>query len=243
MGKPSNDRRAAARKALEAQRSSERRRNLIFGAVIAVVVVGLLSAALVPYLRDQRERTAAEAAALADFGVPAAQASCDPQTTEAATGGGRHLAQGTPIPYGDTPPAFGPHYPEWAAFDRKFYDAEDRPALGNLVHNLEHGYNVIWYAEDLPEADVDELRRLSTKFEGSNANEDMVIVAPWTSEDGQMPEGKQIAMTHWSADPQSPQDEASQEGVWQYCGEVSGEAIGTFLEANPWTNAPEPGVQ
>lgn len=56
-----------------------------------------------------------------------------------------HHAPCTTLVYSTSPPVFGDHYPEWAA-----YTTYDFPlSLGFLVHDLEHGAVVIFY--DCPE--------------------------------------------------------------------------------------------
>ncbi len=46
-------------------------------------------------------------------------------------------------PYNSDPPTSGEHYPVWA--DPGFYGEQDRIADEYLVHNLEHGYVILWY--------------------------------------------------------------------------------------------------
>ena len=50
-----------------------------------------------------------------------------------------------------TPPDSGSHYANPAPFTKHFYAEADRPAVETLVHNLEHGYTVVWYRADAPE--------------------------------------------------------------------------------------------
>ena len=91
-----------------------------------------------------------------------------------------------------------------ASFARKFYTADDRPALEALVHNLEHGYTILWYDETIAK-DADRARRRSRRSPASSAAHDFrdkFIAAPWTSsdEDGAtFPDGQHVAFTHWSA--------------------------------------------
>lgn len=60
-----------------------------------------------------------------------------------------HVAEGTdPGPYNSDPPTSGRHYP--GTYPAGFYDQADLEALptlheGFLVHNLEHGYVILWY--------------------------------------------------------------------------------------------------
>ena len=49
------------------------------------------------------------------------------------------------------------------------------------------------------------------------------------------PDGKHIALTHWSVG-----DGEEQVGVWQYCDAPSGEAVAQFAEDYPYSDSPEP---
>jgi hypothetical protein len=56
--------------------------------------------------------------------------------------GASHISVGQPHePYNSNPPTSGPHYDDPA--EAGFYDAA--PPDEQLVHNLEHGYVIIWY--------------------------------------------------------------------------------------------------
>ena len=150
------------------------------------------------------------------------------------------------VTYATAPPAFGNHWNEPdaapAAFERKFYSPEDRPEVESLVHNLEHGYTVLWYDETVAddEAAVTELRGLAAKFADSDNLRSKFIAVPWTSEDGApFPDSMHVAFSHWSVggdgDPSGEQT-----GAWQYCSETSGEALDTFMTEYPYTDSPEP---
>jgi len=60
-----------------------------------------------------------------------------------------HIAEGTdPGVYNTDPPTSGPHYP--SEYNAGFYQETDISGLapfheGFLVHNLEHGYVILWY--------------------------------------------------------------------------------------------------
>lgn len=65
-----------------------------------------------------------------------------------------HESEGTEIEYSTNPPTSGHHYPDWA--DPGLYD-EVVPD-GYLVHNLEHGYVIIWYdCDTLTDAECETL--------------------------------------------------------------------------------------
>lgn len=60
-------------------------------------------------------------------------------------GDATHHAQGTALTWSSNPPASGPHYSRWAAF-QEFTTPVPR---GNYVHSLEHGAVVLLYNCDL----------------------------------------------------------------------------------------------
>ena len=72
-----------------------------------------------------------------------------------------------------------------------------------------------------------------------------VIFAPWTAEDGdKFPEGKQIALTHWSVhqpdyDPSFFQGDVESWGESQFCASYSGGALDEFMNRYPYDDAPE----
>jgi hypothetical protein len=226
------------------QQSAERRRGLMIVGVCVVLALLIIAFPVYSILKDRQELSAFEDLDLEAIGAPAS--SCDDITTEAATGEGEHVPTSEQVTYEQSPPAFGPHWNEPgvapAAFDRKFYTAEDRPEVEALVHNLEHGYTILWY-DDTIAADEDaltEIRGLAAKFSDSDNFRSKFIAAPWTAEDGAgFPDDMHVAFSHWSVggdgDPSGEQT-----GAWQYCSETSGEALETFMTDYPYTDSPEP---
>ena len=92
--------------------------------------------------------------------------------------------EGTPLDILGNPPAFGQHYDVPAAMDRKFYTTADRPELGTLIHNLEHGYTILWYDETAADdADMmNEIRALAKKLDTNDGNfRNKFKAVPWTS--------------------------------------------------------------
>jgi hypothetical protein len=128
---------------------------------------------------------------------------------------------------------------------RKMYTAGDRPALGTLVHNLEHGYTVLWYDETAAKdpAQMEQIRAIAAKFEGTTNLRDKFKAVPWTSSDENgkdFPKGEHIAFTHWSAGGDASGSAADQVGVWQYCSAPSGAALEDFMKKYPYLDSPEP---
>ena len=240
MAKPNKDRRAVLEEMRREQQRAERKRTslIIAGAVaVALVIIGL---AAYPLLVNDEAGADEELAAL---GVPADAANCTDLVTTKAEGNNDHRPLGSDLDYEQSPPAAGPHYPDWATLERKFYTADDRPLLGRLVHNLEHGYSILWYDETIAEDDekLDQVRAIAEKFQGETY-ENKFIAAPWTAEDGDpFPDGAHIALTHWSMGGKNGVPEG-QHGITQYCAEPSGEVVADFIEDWPYTDSPEPGA-
>ncbi|WP_110182712.1 DUF3105 domain-containing protein [Nocardioides solisilvae] len=222
------------------QKAAERRKG---GLVIAgAVVVGLLiiGAAAWKPISDRRELSQFADQSLAEIG--AAASVCQEVETKEASGSQDHVPEGTPIAYEDAPPAFGQHYDIWDSIDRKFY-TDDRPDVGELVHNLEHGYTLLWYDETVADDDAQmkTLRGIASKFENDDNLRNKFKAVPWRSEDGAaFPKGQHVALTHWSVGGAGNQSADAQKGVWQYCSEPSGEALEQFMRDYPYMDSPEP---
>jgi hypothetical protein len=92
-----------------------------------------------------------------------------------------------------TPPASGPH--EGRTLPAGAY--QEPPPILPLIHSLEHGAAVVWYAPDAPPPEVD---RIAALFTGSGLGA-KVIVAPYDYPDegaaGRLPDGVQAAFVAW----------------------------------------------
>lgn len=237
------DRQAVIEKLRAEQKSADRRRGLAIVAVcvlVGVIIVGL--AAFKP-IKDALSTREYSGKTLAQIGSSAS--SCQKVTTKPATGNQQHLADGAPITYTDSPPAFGKHYIDPDPMARKFYTAQDRPALGNLVHNLEHGYTLAWYDETAAKdsTQMNQLRAIADKFAGTTDLRDKFKAVPWTTKDGApFPGGAHVAFTHWSVGgaAAASSGQTKQVGVWEYCSSVSGAALQKFVIDYPYTDSPEP---
>ena len=218
-----------------ARKAEQRRRTLGMFLICGVLALALLAYPVYLFVDDYRARNAT----ITDFGADLASASCDPVAENAATGNQQHVAEGTPVTYDRTPPDSGPHYASPAPFTKRFYTAADRPAVETLVHNLEHGYTVVWYRGDAPADQVEALQDIAKTFGSDDYDPaDKFIAAPWT--DAGFPEGKNMVMTRWTANPDAPTDTTAQKGVRQACGSVSGAAIADFRQKYPVAASPEP---
>lgn len=243
MAKPKkDDRRAVIEQMKRDQQRAERRRT--GGIILVALLVGalIIGFAVVQYLQDA-ERDSRDLAAI---GVPASSAGCQDVVTEAAEGNNDHRPEGEKILYPKAPPATGPHWGEFlsGASIRKFWTPEDRPPVERLVHSLEHGHTILWYDETIAEDDaaIEELKSIASKFPSTSDMDDKLMIAPWTSEDGNgqsFPEGTHLALTHWSMGGTNGNPDG-QLGVWQYCEQVSGEAVEKFMADYPYSDSPEP---
>ena len=224
---------------LEAARKAEqRRRTLGLFAICGVLALALLAYPIYLFVDDYRARNAG----ITGLGSAAV---CDPVAPNPATGNLEHVAEGTKVTYDRFPPDSGSHYATPAPFTKHFYSTADRPPVETLVHNLEHGYTVVWYRAEAPQEQVDTLSDIAKTFGSDDYDPaDKFIAAPWSEADGgPFPESKNVLMTRWTADPAAPADTTKQQGVRQACGQVSGAAIAEFMAAHPVANSPEPNAQ
>jgi hypothetical protein len=237
------DRQAVIDSIRSQQSKSENRRGLaIVGACVLVAVVIIGAAAFKP-IKDWYDLRAYASDSLSDIGAKAS--TCQEVITKKADGNQDHVEVGTPMSYPDAPPAFGTHWNMWDTIDRKLYTASDRPELGELVHNLEHGFTILWYDETIADdpAQMDDLRGIASKLDSTTNLRDKFKAVPWTSEDGKpFPDGQHVALTHWSIGGVGETDPAKQVGVWQYCSDVSGAALDQFMEDYPYMDSSEPAV-
>jgi hypothetical protein len=237
------ERQALIEKMRAEQKAADRRRGMVI--VVICVVVGVLIVGLAAFkpIKDALSTHEYSNKPLTEIGAPAS--ACQKVTTKPATGNQEHVANGSPISYTDSPPAFGKHYIDPDPMGRKFYTAQDRPMLGTLVHNLEHGYTIAWYDASVAKSStqMNQLRAVADKFSGTTDLRDKFKAVPWTSADGQpFPDGEHVAYTHWSVGgaEAATAGQTKQVGVWQYCSALSGAALQKFVIDYPYTDSPEP---
>jgi len=241
----SQDRKARIAEMQQKQKARENRVRIqiIAGCAALLLVLGAVIAFAVVDAGKQQPDVAITA-----IGVPASAASCDAVTTDKAGGNGNHVGPGTSTPnttkvkYDTVPPSNGPHFAQPDTDKREFYTASDRPPIEVLVHNLEHGYTVLWYDQSAGEAKKAALQELAKVANKIDATADKFIVSAWDPSYGELPAGKKFALSHWSATLGADQSTvASQAGHRQLCGDLSGEVVKAFVEKFPRTSAPEPG--
>jgi Protein of unknown function (DUF3105) len=224
------NRKARVEELRRAQAAAERRRTMLVVGAAVVVVLVLAGVVLKVVLDAQAQKD------VATLGVAPASASCDAVTNDAPTGNQVHVGPQTNQPnvtkvhYTTVPPAFGEHFVTPAYPALPFYTDQDRPQMETLVHNLEHGYTVVWYTASTPKAQVDQLKQVSDRARSMPETNGKFIVSAWDDSYGTFPTGKTIGISHWGA----------KTAHRQLCGAVSGEVIKQFVTAYPYSDSPEP---
>jgi hypothetical protein len=237
------DRRAKIAEMQRQAKAAERRRSLMIVGIAATVVVVIAAAVTFAIVKDDSR---VPGGSLKSLGVSEKAAACDPITNDTAAGGGEHVGPGTDKPdvksvkYSTVPPTSGQHFVSPVYPARQLYTAADRPAMENLVHNLEHGYTILWYDDSATAKQVADLKAISREANTSTAAQGKFIVSSWDTAYGTFPAGKHFALSHWSADPS---DLTKQTGHRQLCGGVSGAVVQKFITAHPHDQAPEPNAQ
>ncbi len=227
----STDRKARLEAAKNEQKAKERRTVIVIVAGCAVLLLAL--GGVITYaIQDARSQT------LPGLGVSASAASCGAVTDDDAAGTGQHVGPGTDQPdknkvtYDTVPPSHGEHFASPAVGDRHWYSAEDRPAVETLVHNLEHGYTILWYDGDAARGKTDLIQDVVAQANRQAAAGDKFLAVEWDSSYGDLPAKTPYALVHWS--------KASAHR--QYCGDLSGAAVDTFITDHPASDTQEPGA-
>ena len=145
--KAKTDRQADIDSIRSSQSRSENRRGVAIVGVCVLVAVLIVGAAAFKPIKDWWDLRSYASESLSSIGAEASV--CQDVTTETAEGSQDHVDVGTPMTYPDSPPAFGQHWNMWDSMERKVYTTSDRPELGELVHNLEHGFTILWYDETI----------------------------------------------------------------------------------------------
>jgi hypothetical protein len=226
------------------QKGAEKRQGMMIVGICVVVALLIVGVAAYNPVRTAIEKARYAGTPLDEIGANAGV--CGEITEKEATGSGEHVPTGTQVEYDEAPPAFGSHWneagvaPDPAA--NRYYTADGRPELESLVHNLEHGYTILWYDETAAEdsSQIAAIKAMAAALDDNDTNGRLKFKAvPWTKDDGEaFPKGQHIAFTHWRVDSEAQK----QYGIWQYCSEPSGEALEKFMDKYPFTDAPEPYV-
>jgi Protein of unknown function (DUF3105) len=232
-------------------KAAERRRTTVVVAICVAVALIIVGVAVFSVYQNKRHQDAIDATALNQLGASATQAGCEKIQQVTATGAGQHTT--AKVLYQTVPPSFGPHNPTPDSSGLHFFTADDRPPVEVLVHNLEHGWTIVWYDETAAKSRVEmqELKDTAAKFDqhGNDPHYNMII-APWTKNDGEgrpIPDGKHVAFTHWSVHQptynpnfyRTAESAVKSYGESQYCSTFSGAALKDFMKKFPYDDAPE----
>ncbi|HWB72932.1 MAG TPA: DUF3105 domain-containing protein [Egibacteraceae bacterium] len=198
-----------------------RRRRLMVLLAAGLVLLGAVGVVIAGQLAERAERaeTARQAAQqLEALGCTEAVAQPDLGTGHI---GGQELAANPPEAiYPDRPASSGRHIGSVA--NSGVYDQPVDERF--LVHNLEHGYVVVYYDDDLPPAAVEELTSFVSEQLGAFPK---LVAAPWQ---GALPGDANVAFVSWR--------------TRQLCEQFSPEVALTYLNEHHGTasGAPEAAV-
>lgn len=195
----------ARRQRAELQRQAQRaRRNRTIAIGVSVVLVAAAVVFLVTRPEERSVATERAAQVLATSAAQTQAAGCaevrnvgpyqpeDQDQAHVGTGDGPAEMPAFST-YPSQPPASGPHGS--TTVSAGVYSSP--PAMEPLIHSLEHGATVVWYAPDASAADIAEIQ----DFYVDPAIGSRVIVAPYDYPDqgeaGTLPEGTQMALVSW----------------------------------------------
>jgi hypothetical protein len=241
----SRDRRERVAEMQAAQKRAERRRLfVVIGACVAVIaIIGAAVAWAIIGEQNKKDQ------ALANISGDVAAASCDPVTNDPASGSSDHVGPGTDKPsvtkveYSTVPPSSGKHFAVPAVDSRRVYTVADAPQIETLVHNLEHGYTILWYDRSVEKEQAAAFQALATKVNAMKESANKFLISPWDPAYGAFPAGKKYALSHWSADVDQATGKVSgQMGHRQLCGGLNTTVVEDFVKRHPWSSAPEPGA-
>ncbi len=241
----SRDRRERVAAMQAAQKKAERRRLLVvIGACVAVVAI-IGAAVAWAVLSEQSKKNEA----LSAISGEVAAAACDPITDDAASGSSEHVGPGTNQPdvkkikYATVPPSSGQHFAVPQVDARRVYTVADAPKIETLVHNLEHGYTILWYDRSVETQQAASFEALATRINAMPESANKFLISPWDPSYGAFPAGKKYALSHWAADVnQGTGSIANQKGHRQLCGGLNTTVVEDFVKKFPWSSAPEPGA-
>jgi hypothetical protein len=168
-----------------------RLRRLVWGLVVIGIAVGIVGVVIVS--RPEPTATAQERQAELDKVASAiGEAGCDAEVADVEEFLGEDGVHTDSLPpldqYPSQPPASGPHFA--VTQSAGFYDAP--PEIGRVLHSMEHAAAVVWYAPDIDDQALEDLRYHLDGLE-------KVIIAPYDYEGdgGQLPQGTEMALMGW----------------------------------------------
>ena len=183
------------------QKAAERRKNFIFAGSAIVVALILIGAAVIPTVLHDRAQKAKEKVGY-QFAPTAAEkaAGCLGVHNDPLSAAAQHVEgpiDYTKEKYGDDrggvapiPPTGGKHNALSLGDTVRFYPLAQKPRPERAVHNLEHGYIVVWYDSKLPADQVKKLQDLAK----SGTLTRLLVVGWWQSD---LPADKHVVFTSW----------------------------------------------
>lgn len=206
------DRRARLDEMRRQQRAAERRKNMLtFGSAIVVALLLVGTAVLLAYNKAQANDAKKNAVSNqlkaekkdGHQSQPTAAEKRDGCTgvhTDPLAKARDHVTTAIDYssqPYGDTadgaapiPPTGGKHNALSLGDTNRFYPLSEKPRPERAVHDLEHGYIVVWYDSQLPAAQVQLLQSMAT-----DPSMGRLLVVGWWQ--GDLPLGKHVVLTSW----------------------------------------------
>lgn len=167
------------------KRADNRQGMAIIGVCVAIALAIIIAAAWGPVSGWLRKETIA-ADSLSEIG--AAASTCEDVVTREQEGN-EHVDQGQQVTYQTAPPATGDHWNVAnvapVPITQRFYDADGRPELEQLVHNSEHGYTILWYDPDeVGGSEIAEIQKMADFLDDNDTNFRFKFKAvPWTEDD------------------------------------------------------------
>jgi hypothetical protein len=238
--RPHDDRRARIEELKRRKKRSERMRTLAFFVVILIGAAAIFGKHAWNWLDDKINDPLKRS--ISSFGVPLGDAGCGDPTEDKASGNQKHVAVGIRVDYDKVPPSSGEHYSNPVLFSATpFFTEKDRPPVENLVHNLEHGYTILWYDPSLSKSDQDEIKGLALRLRTESKYQQFIAVA-WDDSYGSFPKKKAIGLSHWSGNGAGVKNDESK-GHRMLCEQLSGSAVQKFMDDYPATDAPERNIR
>jgi hypothetical protein len=209
-----SERRARVEEMRRQQQRKERRSSFLIYGVGSFLAVAVLLLAVVPSVLQSRTRSEQRSVGYVKPASAAAKAANCTGVRNDAQISRDHVT--TTVDYQklladkgeQIPPSSGPHNANPLPDSIHFYQRADKPTLERAVHNLEHGFILGWYDNELPQTEVTKLQTLAGQAG------DRFIAVPWDR--GVFPDGRHFVLSAWDRT--------------QRCGTVSGDAIAEFVK-------------
>ena len=219
---PENQRRKLIDEQRRKARATERRKTILTIVLSTLLGAGLIGGSVYFSVKSKNKT---KPSALTAIGVSKDEAGCldvkeDPIPKD-ATDATKHTARdGDHVDYTLSPPTSGRHNPTPlpGVGVKKFYTREENPPPERAVHNLEHGYTVVWYDKTVSAETIELLKKA-----GESGTPKLLLV-PWDRAD--FPDDKHIVITSW--------------GQREQCSNVSGEVIQAFVDEHGGANSKAP---